>query len=76
MSADKKWFAWNESWPGWKDAGRFVEAEYQDGSVFTGRLMVKDFFPDGQGDEVPVWSLFDGGNEKSFADCERFRYVP
>lgn len=63
-------------WPDWKDAGRLVEIERDDGTVATGNLEVDDFFPDGAGDEVPVFVVAsEDGIRHSFADNRRWRFV-
>lgn len=63
-------------WPDWKDAGRRVEVELEDGRTVQGELFVGDFFPDGEGDEVPVFSVRDdAGQEYSFAANKRWRFL-
>jgi len=63
-------------WPDWKDAGRRVEVELEDGLTVQGELFVGDFFPDGEGDEVPVFSVCDdAGQEYSFAANKCWRFL-
>lgn len=71
------WKKWSEAWPDWQDAGKRVEIERDDGTTVAGKLAVDDFFPDGEGDEVPVFAVMaDDGTKHSFADNERWRFLP
>ena len=71
------WKKWGEAWPNWQDAGKRVEIERSDGTTASGRLDVDDFFPDGEGDEVPVFAVIDDAGQKhSFADNGRWRFLP
>lgn len=71
------WKQWAEAWPDWQDAGRRIEIEYDDGTAVAGKLDVDDFFPAGQGDEVPVFAVIDdAGIKHSFADNKRWRFLP
>lgn len=70
------WKKWSEAWPDWQDAGMRVEIDRGDGTTVTGKLYVDDFFPDGEGDEVPVFAVIDdAGTKHSFADNERWRFL-
>ncbi len=63
-------------WPGWRDSGRRVEVELEDGRTVQGELFVADFFPDGEGDEVPVFEVrCDDGTEHGFAANRRWRFL-
>jgi hypothetical protein len=62
-------------WPDWKDAGRRVEVELEDGSTVQGDLLVADFFPDGEGDEVPMFEVAGDGGGHSFAANKRWRFL-
>jgi len=64
------------NWPDWKDCGRRVEVEFDDGWTVQGDLFVSDFFQDGEGDEVPVFGVHaDDGVEYSFADGKHWRFL-
>lgn len=69
------WTNWNDAWPDWCDAGKRVEIDRGDGTTVAGKLDVDDFFPDGEGGEVPVFAVVgDDGTKHSFADNERWRF--
>ena len=71
------WKKGSDAWPDWQDAGKRVEIERADGAAVAGKLDVDDFFPDGEGDEVPVFAVIDDtGVKHSFADNERWRFLP
>lgn len=71
------WKKWGDAWPDWQDAGKRVEIERADGATMAGKLDVDDFFPDGEGGEVPVFAVIDDtGTKHSFADNERWRFLP
>jgi len=71
------WKKCSDAWPDWPDAGKRVEIEREDGTTVAGKLDVEDFFPDGEGDEVPVFTVIDdAGTKHSFADNERWRFLP
>lgn len=44
-------------WPDWEDVGRKVEIELPDGRTVQGELLLKDFFPNGTQDEVPLFDV-------------------
>lgn len=57
-------------WPDWKDSGRRVEVELEDGRTVQGGLFVSDFSP------VPVFEVRDdAGHEHSFAANNRWRFL-
>lgn len=63
-------------WPDWTDAGRRVEVDLEDGRTVQGELFVADFFPDDQGDEVPMFQVrSDDGKAHEFAANKRWRFV-
>lgn len=63
-------------WPGWEDSGRQVQVEYENGSIVQGELFIEDFFPSGEGDEVPVFQVLDGaGNKHSFGMNKRWQWA-
>lgn len=67
---------WREDAPDWPDAGKKVELLSASGSVVSGVLEVDDFFPDGQGDEVPVWAVRSPVGEKSsLYDFDGWRFA-
>jgi hypothetical protein len=50
--------------------------ELEDGRTVQGELFVADFFPDGEGDEVPVFEVrCDDGTEHGFAANRRWRFL-
>jgi hypothetical protein len=70
------WKKFSEAWPDWKDSGRRIEIERQDGTRTAGVLYVEDFFALDDGDEVPVWCVRDeSGGEHSFVENERWRFL-
>ena len=63
------------AWPDWPDQGKTVQIELHDCRRVTGLLVIGDFFPDGQGDEVPVFYVRDSaGVDHSFCDAVRWRF--
>lgn len=63
-------------WPDWKDDGRRVEVEPEDGRTVQGELFVADFFADGEGDEIPIFEVrTDDGAEHGFAANKRWRFL-
>ena len=56
---------WREDTPDWTDDGKEVLMLCDDGRQVAGRLSADEFFPDGQGDEIPcfVVILRDGRSE-------------
>ena len=63
-------------WPDWKDSGRRVQVKLEGGSIVQGELFVADFFPDGEGDEVPVFEVLgDDGKEHGFAGNDGWRFL-
>lgn len=66
----------NDLWPDWHDAGRRVEVKLESGVVAQGELVVDDFFPDGNGDEVPMFIVLgDDGTKHGFAANNGWRFV-
>jgi hypothetical protein len=59
--------------PEWKDAGRRVEAEYEDGSAVIGNLAADEFF-DGV-NEYPVFTIEDDASAVHPFVCKRWRYL-
>jgi len=70
-----QWHKWGDHvhWPDWKDAGRRIEARYQDGTTANGKLEIEDMTPGP--DETPMFIIRkDNGERASFVDCVEFRY--
>lgn len=69
---------WNSdynNWPDWSDAGKRVELLFG-GESLLGELYVEDWFPDGEGDEIPIWYVEDDlGIPYSFCAADRWRFV-
>lgn len=66
----------DHGWPDWVDGDRPIEIMDESGNVVSGVLIVDDFFPLDDGDEVPVFAVQDGlGNKHSFADSEKWRFA-
>jgi len=71
------WTGWDTGgWPDWSDIGKRVEIEREDGTIVAGELIVDDFFPDGEGGEVPVFAiLVDDDTQHSFVDQKHWRFA-
>lgn len=68
--------SWNEGWPDWCDQGRKVVIEWGNGLRAEGKLEVDDWFPDGEGDEIPVWVVVtESGDRHSFASSDRWEFL-
>ena len=68
---------WNAGWPGWRDDGRTVEIELEDGTTLVGELCHDDTGRDEDG-EFPLWlvDLNNGlGERVEFTVAERWRFV-
>jgi len=67
---------WLEYNPDWGDEGKEIELLCESGSIVRGRLEMEDFFPDGEGDEIPVWRVrSENGESSSIWDFEGWRFV-
>lgn len=66
---------WNPYWPTWGDQGRYVEVERDDGTVVRGHLIVEDWYPDGEGEEIPCWAIETGSGEVNFSIHKRWRFL-
>lgn len=63
-------------WPDWKDAGKRVEVKLESGVTVRGELIVDDFFPDGNGCEVPMFMVLgDEGTKHGFAANKGWMFV-
>jgi len=67
-------FEWHEDPPDWKDSGRRVEVQSQDGSVHQGVLEIVDQTP-GPG-EVPIFEVIaDSGAALDIYSAKRWRLL-
>lgn len=67
--------AWDSGWPSWSDGGKTVEVERDDGTLVRGTLVIEDAYPDGDGDEFPVWGIEVDGRTEGFALHKRWRFL-
>lgn len=67
-------FEWHEDPTDWKDSGRRVEVQSQDGSVHQGVLEIVDQTPGP--DEVPIFEVVaDDGSDLSIYSAKRWRFL-
>lgn len=65
-----------DTWPDWCDAGKNVEVELENGLTVNGQLLVDDFFPDGQGGEIPIFVIrADDGKTHQFAANRQWKFT-
>lgn len=50
-----KWL--KDEWPDWRDDGKRVEVEPDDGTTVAGKLEIDDFLVDGDGEEIPIFMV-------------------
>lgn len=60
--------------PGYADAGRSIQT-YKDGVVTAGTLDYEDSVSDEEGNDYPIWTVTVDGVQKSFYDCEFYRFT-
>lgn len=59
-----------DDYPDWKDVGKRVEAELEDGRVVVGDLGADDWY------DVPIFEIeTDDGETHSFAANKRWRFI-
>jgi hypothetical protein len=68
-----EWRSTFDDWPDWEDGNKPIEARLEDGRIVQGVLRVDDFFPDGEGGEIPIFIVEVYEEKISFADVTRWK---
>lgn len=69
-----EWRSWAEA--DWRDSGKSIEAQYDDGRTIVGKLIASDFVLLDDGDEAPIFEIeLADGTSISFYEFERWREV-